>query len=428
MDSDGSAAPASSVPGAAAPPPNPPTTEPPAAASARPSVATLVSSNRDRASVLIAELAGHSSAHEQHGKLTAETGLCPQILMHIILTWSEGHKTDDKKEGKAEGKEKGEKEAEEKGKEEKENKEKDEKKDKKDKDDKKDKEKEKDEKKDKKEKDGGSEFKDHRGDELGLQPPPKGYGATYLEHDWKMKSVAHLDDPIALKAGAWQHIVRANSLLHGFVKNENGSLSRARYPAFELMAKVDERGAKTSNRIPDFEVFDRASISVHETSSELTTSMASNGFSSQSIDAALSGKAGWFSAAASGGFAKEDSTGLSQGKFQDRKDYTATYSVSAEIPVPERKAENQQFPRARVFLDEATLQLTKACADDLNLIRGAGIRAQLYRAKVPTGKDGNAAAGDAQRLVDRFNLKYGMFARCQRRGLNIRQTAHGLCV
>lgn len=70
------------------------------------------------------------------------------------------------------------------------------------------------------------------------------------------------------------------------------------------------------------------SISIKETSSELESSMAQNSFSSLAIQAAISGGYMGYSAAASGGFNKEKAEGKSSGKFESRKEYTATYSVS----------------------------------------------------------------------------------------------------
>lgn len=171
-------------------------------------------------------------------------------------------------------------------------------------------------------------IRDRREHELGLPQRPAAYGATYLEHGWEINEIAGVDNPTSLNDKAWETISRANSIFHGFVISHNGALIRARRPAFELKPIPGQTGTDAIKYIPDFEVFDNSSISIKETESELARSMAQNGFSSLAIEASVSGGFGGYSAAASAGFSQESAKSTSKGDFANRKEYTATYSVS----------------------------------------------------------------------------------------------------
>lgn len=97
--------------------------------------------------------------------------------------------------------------------------------------------------------------------------------------------------------------------------------------------------------IPDFEVWDPSSITIKETKTDLQRSLAINGFSSQSIEATLGGGDFGVSAGISAILKVERSTGDASMVAAATKEYYAAYN----------------FPRARLFLDEFTLQVSPDC-------------------------------------------------------------------
>ncbi|KAJ9493595.1 hypothetical protein H2202_010943 [Exophiala xenobiotica] len=95
--------------------------------------------------------------------------------------------------------------------------------------------------------------------------------------------------------------------------------------SFQLKPSPGARGAPS--HAPDFEAYDSASISIKETKSSFERSMAENGFTSEAIEASVSGGYGGWSGAVSGGVARQKDSGESKGDFAEYKAYTATYTT-----------------------------------------------------------------------------------------------------
>lgn len=125
-----------------------------------------------------------------------------------------------------------------------------------------------------------------------------------------------------LTAAQWDKILRINMALHGFTIRENeGDVVIARYPgkfscflkcyALSLNSQSAFRMRNANNSqvklpppsdatmttpggpaiLPEFEVVDASSISITEVQSDLQRSLAQNGFSSQTVEASVSGGA-----------------------------------------------------------------------------------------------------------------------------------------
>ncbi|KAI9796940.1 MAG: hypothetical protein M1833_005886 [Piccolia ochrophora] len=141
----------------------------------------------------------------------------------------------------------------------------------------------------------------------------------------------------------------------------------------------------TKDPIPQFEVFDASSISIKETHSELERSMAHNGFTSTAIQGSVSGGGFGFAMAASGGSNNEEQHNNNKGEFENRKEYTATYS----------------FPRARVFVEECNLQITPGCKRLL-----AALRAAASQIKLNLDENANPDKDNAPIRVGKFCCKF----------------------
>ena len=105
-------------------------------------------------------------------------------------------------------------------------------------------------------------------------------------------------NPEYLTAEEWYRILRINKAMYGFtVREKEKDVVNARYPAFVMRkpANVDgffPVGAGTADVaqpgvvLPEFEVLDASSISITEIKSDLQYSLAQNGFSSHTVEAA----------------------------------------------------------------------------------------------------------------------------------------------
>lgn len=109
-----------------------------------------------------------------------------------------------------------------------------------------------------------------------------------------------------LSAVQWTKILRINKALYGFtLREKEKDIVKARLPgrsrltygnkivlrqilqAFSLLAPPSATSTQNPDVTPEFEVWDSSSISIKETATDLQRSLAINGFSSQSIEAAL---------------------------------------------------------------------------------------------------------------------------------------------
>ncbi|KAK5215439.1 hypothetical protein LTR72_011500 [Exophiala xenobiotica] len=113
--------------------------------------------------------------------------------------------------------------------------------------------------------------------------------------------------------------------------------------------------------------------------------MAENGFTSEAIEASVSGGYGGWSGAVSGGVARQKDSGESKGDFAEYKAYTATYT----------------FPRVRIFLDEYNLQTHPRCALKLFELR------RLAQKVADNAKDNGSAVTAAIEARDQFLREYG---------------------
>jgi hypothetical protein len=98
-----------------------------------------------------------------------------------------------------------------------------------------------------------------------------------------------------------------------------------------IKAEVKKEEARLENAktelMPEFEVADGSSISIHETTTELQKSLAENGFSSLAVQASASGGAFGVSAGVSAGLRKDDASGTASTDISAEKEYFATYNV-----------------------------------------------------------------------------------------------------
>lgn len=136
-------------------------------------------------------------------------------------------------------------------------------------------------------------------------------------------------------------------MLHGYVMSNSKGLSRARFQAFQLKPPQGKSYTDNSVLTPDYEVFDSSSISIKETRTQVERSMAQNGFSSSAISASIGVSTPYVGVNASATKTNESQDSKNKGDFKDDLEYTASYN----------------FPRARIFLDDLNLEVTKECAE-----------------------------------------------------------------
>ncbi|KAK5048993.1 hypothetical protein LTR84_005415 [Exophiala bonariae] len=207
---------------------------------------------------------------------------------------------------------------------------------------------------------------------------PAGFGPKYVEiGPWDAVS-DKADNPVTLKTEEWTTLLAINKAFHGFtIREEQKDIVKARRPAFVL------DGPDLSQIKPEFEVFDSSSIQIKEAKTDLQRSLAENGFSSHSVQASASGGAFGVSAGISSGLFTSSSTGLATTDIEAQTEYFATYN----------------FPRARVFMDEYSLKVSKECAlvlDGLN---------KKYNREFRTYTEAELDAAEAE--LRTFSAQYG---------------------
>ncbi|KAL5330988.1 hypothetical protein ACEPPN_000515 [Leptodophora sp. 'Broadleaf-Isolate-01'] len=224
---------------------------------------------------------------------------------------------------------------------------------------------------------------DRTGKEVVAPGRPTNFGPKYLDVGaWNVGDVKS-DHAVKLTAEHWKEIFQVNKCLYGFTISEDGKdVVKARLPAFVMVPSslsqpiTPEQPLKPPTDpepptvegetkvevpivevpkvevMPEFEVVDGSSISIHETTTELQKSLAENGFSSLAVQASASGGAFGVSAGVSSGLRKDDASGTASTDIQAEKEYFATYN----------------FPRARVTMDPTNLALSPQATSYLDRI------------------------------------------------------------
>ncbi|KAH7311137.1 hypothetical protein BKA65DRAFT_484916 [Rhexocercosporidium sp. MPI-PUGE-AT-0058] len=217
---------------------------------------------------------------------------------------------------------------------------------------------------------------DRTGKEVVAPGRPTNFGPKYLDVGAWNPSEVKSDHAVKLTAEHWKEIFQVNKCLYGFTISEDGrDVVKARLPAFVMVPSslfqpitpeqplMPPTGPEPKVEVPivevpkvevmpEFEVADGSSISIHETTTELQKSLAENGFSSLAVQASASGGAFGVSAGVSSGLRKDDASGTASTDIQAEKEYFATYN----------------FPRARVTMDPTNLALSPQATSYLDRI------------------------------------------------------------
>ncbi|RTE84716.1 hypothetical protein BHE90_000713 [Fusarium euwallaceae] len=158
----------------------------------------------------------------------------------------------------------------------------------------------------------------------------------------------------------WDKIMMLNKLLYAFdVRGKQLQITSARLPAFELV--FSEQGSSAAHLQPFVEIQDTPHIDITEVSTEFQSSLADNAFSSKAVETMVSGGSPLVSVSISAGMKSESSRGKASTEGGQRKEYRATYN----------------FPRARLFLDESTLQVSEYCDNALAALQADPTLAKL---------------------------------------------------
>ncbi|KAE9367081.1 hypothetical protein N431DRAFT_487505 [Stipitochalara longipes BDJ] len=179
-----------------------------------------------------------------------------------------------------------------------------------------------------------------------LPQRPDGFGPQYLDPggwDFPNSDLDNAED-LSAEPGLATIGVFALSIIINARIPLNGYLA-----AFMLKAPASATTTPNPDIIPEFEVWDSSSISIKETATDLQRSLAINGFSTRSIEAALGGGAFGVSAGISADLKVEATEGKGDIGINADKEYYAAYN----------------FPRARLFLDELNLEISPQCEREL---------------------------------------------------------------
>ncbi|KAB8264989.1 hypothetical protein BDV32DRAFT_145023 [Aspergillus pseudonomiae] len=176
----------------------------------------------------------------------------------------------------------------------------------------------------------------------------------------------------------WGIVMRNNDLLNGkfFEGGDTDdkravltNIRRARYTAFALKERTIPHYSITFEvrkpvpsqltkpevkfRIPRFQICDSSSVAVFETKSSIADSMASNGFSQTTVEAAAGGGAFGVSVGVKAGATTSESSSYAQ----------SSASVESLLHVV------YLFPRVELFFDVDDLELTEECQHYLEKVR-----------------------------------------------------------
>ncbi|OJJ32909.1 hypothetical protein ASPWEDRAFT_185366 [Aspergillus wentii DTO 134E9] len=199
--------------------------------------------------------------------------------------------------------------------------------------------------------------------------------SSFAKADWLAKANKTTTNPAEMSEQEWSAVIRNNSLTSasrlvfsnlgrepdGTQKVRFRRIERAPYSAFVLKPRkfqpheIGDTDIKVEQQfyIPRFVVTDDSYVDVFETKTSVATEMARSSFSSREAELSIEGGAFGVSAAASGGFSKNQSDALSTTNTADSSTMNVTYN----------------FPRVVMHLDQHSLDLSEECSNDL-----AGVR------------------------------------------------------
>ncbi|KAK2604008.1 hypothetical protein QQS21_003844 [Conoideocrella luteorostrata] len=165
----------------------------------------------------------------------------------------------------------------------------------------------------------------------------------------------------------WSVVNESNSLCYGIrvLRSKKGNVAvgveQARYPAFRLKKRTILSDTLTNTslqdvnmelRIPEYKIDDKSYITIYETESAAQLAMATSAFAQTDVEAAGSGSFWGCNIAAK----------ASYGQTVSSSDATSTSKSGKQVTIA------YNFPRATVFLDERTLELTSQCQDAISKI------------------------------------------------------------
>ncbi|XHF98081.1 hypothetical protein AWENTII_001651 [Aspergillus wentii] len=190
----------------------------------------------------------------------------------------------------------------------------------------------------------------------------KELASTYEHNKFKAASGGAVVTAGSMSENDWDVVLRHTHYLNGyrmvFSKLENGTkqfkrIDKAPYAAFTIRPRKifsSEKADKSINveaeyRIPRYIVTDDSYVNVFETASSLSESVASSSFSQTDIEASAGGSLFGASMSVKAGFSQNDSEAVATAKSSSSRSMNITYN----------------FPRAVLYLDNRSLELTEEC-------------------------------------------------------------------